>query len=152
MDETAKDSKITSILVAQQQADLAGLDLVEISKNDKHSVCKIMDYNKFAFAQKQAKKQQAKNAKAAAIKVKEIQFRPNTGEHDLKVKARRATEFLNAGNHVKVVIKYRGREQSFIEKGFELITQFTDLLDVEIQTIIKPARSGRMISAVFAAQ
>ncbi|MHA2135721.1 MAG: translation initiation factor IF-3 [Candidatus Thorarchaeota archaeon] len=50
--------------------------------------------------------------KPKKIKLKEIRIRPKIGDHDLQVKLRQATKFLEKGNQVRITVMYRGREAS----------------------------------------
>lgn len=85
-----------------------GLDLVEVSPNAEPPVCKIMDFGKYKYLQKKkaadAKKHQHHQ------ELKEIKFRPKIEKHDYEFKLRKAREFLDEGNKVKVTIRFRGRE------------------------------------------
>ena len=46
----------------------------------------------------------------AVVEVKEIKIRPKTDDHDIEVKIRATRKFLEAGNKVKVICRFRGRE------------------------------------------
>lgn len=87
-----------------------GLDLVEVSPNTNPPVGKIMDYGKFKYAA-------SKRPKPKAIETKEVQFRPNIGEHDFKVKMERAKRFLSEGDPVQIVIAFKGRENAHRDLG-----------------------------------
>ncbi len=78
----------------------------------------MLDYNKFIYDLRIAKKNQAKKNRENTIVVKEVQLRPVTSQNDLTIKVNHAKEFLNDNNKVKVVIKFKGRELSFSQKGF----------------------------------
>jgi len=91
---------------AMKIAQEAGLDLVEVSPNTAPPVCKAMDYGRFLYHQQKEKKQP--RAKA----LKEVVFRPVTGDADYQRKLKNVIEFLGKGHKVKVMIKLRGRERS----------------------------------------
>lgn len=93
---------------ALKQAQDAGLDLVEINPKAQPPVCKIMDYGKFKYEEK--KKAQATKKNQQNQELKELTFRPNTDENDLKHKLEQAKEFLEEGDRVKFTIRFRGRE------------------------------------------
>ena len=67
-----------------------------------------MDYGKFKY--EQSKKQSNNSNK---VELKTIQFRPNTGDHDMDTKLGHAERFLDDGNKVKLVIRIRGRERAY---------------------------------------
>lgn len=93
---------------ALKQAQDQGLDLVEISPKAQPPVCKIMDYGKFKYEEK--KKAQAAKKNQQIQELKELTFRPNTDENDLKHKVAQAKEFLGEGDRVKFAVRFRGRE------------------------------------------
>ena len=66
------------------------------------------------------KKQESKK-KQKQITVKEIKFRPGTDIGDYDIKVRNLTKFLDAGNKVKVTLRFRGREMAHQELGMEML-------------------------------
>ena len=107
-------------------ADEQGLDLVEISPKADPPVCRIVDYSKFLYQQKN----KAKELKAKAVKVviKEIRFGPNTDDHDYNFKLKHAENFLKDGDKVKAYVFFRGRQIVFKDQGEILLLRFaTDL-------------------------
>ena len=51
---------------------------------------------------------------------------PNTDVHDFEFKVKHATNFLEEGNKVKVVVLFKGREMAYTEKGEELLNRFLE--------------------------
>lgn len=118
---------------ALRAAEERGLDLVEISPNANPPVAKIVDWGKFNY---QRTKQAQKNKRSTkASELKQMRFGLKIGEHDLGVKIRKVTEFLEAGHKVKITVFYRGREMAHKELGFQLanrvIEGFGDMVVVE---------------------
>lgn len=109
--------------MAQEQ----GLDLVEISPNAEHPVCKIVDYKKFLYEQK--KKQKEIKAKTAKVVIKEIRFGPNTDEHDFNFKLKHAQKFLEEGAKVKAYVFFKGRSIVYKEQGEILLLRFAQALE-----------------------
>ena len=108
-----------------------GLDLVLVSPNKDNPVCKMLNYSKYKFEMAKKAKEARKNQKI--IEIKEIRLSPNIDKHDLEVKAKNANKFIDAGNKVKVTMRFRGRELNFIEQGKEIMNQFRDLiLDAQV--------------------
>ena len=103
------------------------LDLVLVAPNANPQVCKIMNYGKYKF--EQAKKEKEAKKKQKVIEIKEIRLSPNIDNHDLEVKAKNAYKFIEAGNKVKVSMRFRGRELNFINQGREIMNKFKELLD-----------------------
>jgi translation initiation factor IF-3 len=86
-----------------------GMDLIEISPDAKPPVAKITDYGKFLYAQKKKQKEIKSKQNTASSEVKNVQIKIGTGEHDIEVKAKRASEWLAEGHRVKFELFLRGR-------------------------------------------
>ncbi|MCQ2054784.1 MAG: translation initiation factor IF-3, partial [Fibrobacter sp.] len=117
---------------ALQMAKDAGLDLVEVSPNAKPPVCKIINYGKYKF--EQLKKAKAAKAKQHVVKLKEIKMHPKTAENDYLYRIKQASEFLQDGMKVKLIMQFRGREMAHMDYGKRLmerakedLLQFGDL-------------------------
>lgn len=110
------------------------LDLVKVAPTANPPVCRIMDYGKYKYEIAKKEKEAKKNQKI--INVKEIRLTPNIEDHDLKVKAKRAIEFLKAGDKVKVTVRFRGRELGHTEIGYEVLDEFAKLIE-EVGTVEK---------------
>jgi len=93
---------------AMGKAKAVGLDLVEVSPNAEPPVCKILDFGKYKY-ELQKRATEAKK-KQKTVEIKEIKIRPNIGDNDYNIKLRAAVKFLEAGNKVKVSMRFRGRE------------------------------------------
>lgn len=107
--------------------------MVEISPDANPPVAKIVDWGKFNY---QRTKQLQKNKRSAkSFEVKQMRFGLKIGEHDLGVKQRKITGFLEAGHKVKIVIFYRGRELAHKDLGFKLadkvIASFGDTIAID---------------------
>ena len=132
---------IMSLSAALDAANARNLDLVEISPNANPPVCKIMDYGKYKFDL--AKKEKEAKKKQKVISVKEIRFSPSIDTNDLNTKVNQASKFLKSGDKVKVSVRFRGRELSYMDNGITLLNQFASKLE-EFSTIEKaPLKEGR---------
>ena len=120
------ETGVLSTRKAYKLAEMAGLDLVEISPNAKPPVCKITDYQKFLFQRKKRDKEIKSNAVKTVIK--EIRFGPNTDDHDFEFKIRYAEKFLESGYKVKAFVQFRGRAIVFKERGELLLLRFIQKL------------------------
>jgi len=127
IDSEGKQVGIVPIQQAQEMAREKDLDLVEISPTANPPVCKIMDYGKFIFQQK--KKQSEAKKKQKIIVVKEVQFRPRIDEHDFDFKKNHVIRFLEHGDKVKCIVRFRGREMTHMELGKAVL----DRLLVEVK-------------------
>lgn len=116
---------------ALMRAHETGLDLVEIGATAKPPICRIMDHGKFKYEQDKKKKEQKK--RTVVVKLKEVKFHVNVGDHDYETKMRHAFEFLAEGNRVKFSLMFRGRENAHRELGFELMKRVTaDIAEVAV--------------------
>jgi len=127
IDSEGQQVGIVPIQQAQDMAREKDLDLVEISPTAKPPVCKIMDYGKYVFQQK--KKQGEAKKKQKVIVVKEVQFRPRIDEHDFDFKKNNVIRFLEHGDKVKAIIRFRGREMTHMELGRAVLDRL--LLEVK---------------------
>src|SRR4051812_31389203 len=115
---------VVPIETALKLAQEADLDLVEVAPDSKPPVVKIMDYGKFKYEQAQKVKEARRNQ--ANTILKEVRFRLKIDKHDYETKAKRAVGFLQAGDKVKAMILFRGREQSRPEQGVRLLQKFAE--------------------------
>ncbi len=125
-----------------------GLDLVEIAPNAEPPVCRLMDYGKFLYSK--SKKKQESKKKQKQITVKEIKFRPGTDIGDYDIKVRNLTRFLEAGNKVKVTLRFRGREMAHQELGMEMLKRVEDALQNIGVVEQMPKMEGRQMVMVLA--
>jgi translation initiation factor IF-3 len=124
---------------AQFKARELGLDLVEVSPNSRPPVCSIMDYGKFQY--EKSKKQQA----SSVVKEKEFSLRYVIDDHDLQTKMNQAKKFLEKGDRVKIIIKFKARENAHREEGWEVINKAVGML-AEVGSPEKPpAMDGNRI-------
>lgn len=112
------------------------LDLVKIAPDAKPPVCKIINYSKYRY--EQMKKEKEARKKQKIIVTKELRISLNIDVHDLEVKTKKAFQFLNDGNKVKLSIRFRGREMGHADLAHELINKFVDKLK-EVGIVEKPA-------------
>jgi len=133
---------------ALSMASAAELDLVEVSPTAEPPVVRIMDYGKFLFEQN--KKAHSAKRKQKQIQVKEVKFRPGTGEGDYQIKVRNLTRFLTEGDKAKVTLRFRGREMVHQDIGRRLLDRVvSDLAPVSVVEQ-NPIMEGRQMVMVFA--
>lgn len=127
------DGEETTVLDIEDALDRAfdaELDLVLISDKGDIPVCKIIDYGKFLYENEKRQKEIKKNSRKAVSEVKEIQLRPVTDTRDIQIKAKKAKGFLNDGDKVRVVIRFKGRETSHKELGQNILNTFLESVGV----------------------
>ncbi|MBR1944376.1 MAG: translation initiation factor IF-3 [Alphaproteobacteria bacterium] len=132
---------------ALEIAESEELDLVLISEDANPPVCKILNYSKYKY-NLQKKKAEAKK-KQKIIALKEIQFRPFIGENDLLVKCKAIQRFILDGDKVKVVLKFRGRELSRKELGYEVINKVLETCSEFAKPEMAPKLEGSIIITVL---
>ena len=128
---------IVPIEQARQQAEQANQDLVLISPNPDNPVVRIMDYGKYQFEQAKREKEQKKQQKT--VEVKGVDIKLTTEEHDLQFKAKSARNFIEAGNRVKLSIRFRGREMAYTSRGYDVMNRFFSRME-DIAEIDRAAR------------
>ena len=135
---------IFSLESAQKAAYDKGLDLVLMAPQANPPVCRIMDYGKYRF--ERDKKEKEARKKQQTVEVKEIQLSCRIDTHDFDTKVNHAHRFLTAGNKVKVILKFRGREMTHQDFGREMLARFEEACkDVGIVDK-KPTLDGRFMS------
>ena len=102
-----------------------------------------MDYGKFKYKQSKRAHEAKKNQKI--VHLKEVKFRPNTDQHDYDFKLKHALRFLTAGDKVKIVIFFKGREIVHREGGERLLQRV--IKDTEEVAVVEtmPKQEGRML-------
>ena len=138
---------IVALNKALEAASEASLDLVEIVPNAEPPVCRVMDYGKFVFEQK--KQKQLAKKKQKQVQIKEIKFRPGTGEGDYQVKLRNLVRFLTDGDKTKVTMRFRGREHAHRELGLDLLKRVEADLSEFGEMEQAPAMEGRQMVMVL---
>jgi len=133
---------------ALQMASAAELDLVEVSPTAEPPVVRIMDYGKFLFEQN--KKAHSAKRKQKQIQVKEVKFRPGTGEADYQIKLRNLTRFLTEGDKAKVTLRFRGREMVHQDIGRKLLDRVSGDLAPHAVVEQNPLMEGKQMIMVFA--
>ena len=139
---------VVSLADALAKAKEFELDLVEISPNAVPPIAKIVDYGKFLYAEN--KKQKAAKAKAHTVEVKNIQVKVGTGDHDLSLKARKASEWLKEGHRVKIDLFLPGRTKYMDEKFLkERMERVLKLVSENYKVAEEPKKSPKGLTAVI---
>ena len=124
-----------------------GYDLVLMAPQAQPPVCRIMDYGKYRF--ERDKKEKEAKKKQQVIELKEIQLSCRIDTHDFETKARHAIKFLESGNKVRVVMRFKGREMSHVGIGQDIMKRFQDTCS-EVGSVDKaPVLDGRIMSMVI---
>ena len=147
VDQNGEQLGVMSSRDALALAEERQLDLVKIAPQAQPPVCKIMDYGKYRFEMSKREKEARKKQKV--ITLKEIQLSPTIEEHDMKVKANKAFEFLANGDKIKVTIRFRGRQMAHTEIGKDVMDRFYQIVQ-DKANIAKPAvLEGRNMTMIL---
>lgn len=138
---------VVSIKEALNIALEEGLDLVMIAEDSVPPVCKVLDYGKYKYELQKKKTESRKKQKT--IDLKEVQVRPFIGENDLMVKCKAIKKFIEAGDKVKLVLRFRGREMSRQELGHEVIKKVLDFCEEFAKPEATPKLEGSMILTIL---
>lgn len=132
-----------ALRAAQEQ----GVDLVEVAPNAEPPVCRMMNYGKFLY--QQAKRERDARKSQRGGEVREIRFRPKTGEHDIAFKLRAARRFLERSYKVKVRVRFRGREITHPDVAEQLLARLAGEL-ADVSAVEKgPMMEGRSMLMIL---
>lgn len=150
LDEIGKQVGILPKFEALNKARALGLDLVEIAPMAKPPVVKIIDFKKFLYQEEKKKREEKKKAKVSATK--EIRLSPFISENDLQVMIRRAREFLQDGDKVRMVLKFRGRQIIHPEFGRAVMQKVIDALNDISKVDREPHFEGKQLIGLLSAE
>ena len=125
-----------------------GLDLVLISPNAQPPVCRIVDYGRYRYEQEKREKEAKK--KQQTVEVKEVQLSCRIDTHDFETKAKHAKKFLESGNKVRVVMRFRGREMAHTELGNEVLKRIEESIKEYGVVEKQPVMEGRFMYMMVA--
>jgi translation initiation factor IF-3 len=147
------DGKQIGILTKDEALNYAidqGLDLVEVAPQAQPPVAKIIDFNKFLYQEEKKKREEKRKAKVS--ETKEIRLGPFMSDNDLQVMIRRGREFLEDGDKVRLVLKFKGRQITHPEFGHEIIkkviAELSDLSKVDRE----PHFEGKQLIALLSVE
>ncbi|MDT8341479.1 MAG: translation initiation factor IF-3 [Longimicrobiales bacterium] len=124
IDQDGEQVGVVSLDDARNRATEAELDLVEVAPGARPPVVRIMDWGKVRYERQKKQREARKNQ--TTVELKEVQLRPRTDEHDFQVKLKRARRFLEDGNVVRVVLRFRGRELRQPEVGVRALDRMLE--------------------------
>ncbi len=139
------------VIPTKEALEVAGqeeLDLVEVAPQVEPPVCRIMDFSKFKYDQEKKEREAKKHQQKTHLK--EVRLKPNIEEHDYQVKLRRAIDFLNKKDKVKVSLFFRGRQMVHRDLGRKVIDRFVKDAQAAGKIERDTTFEGRIMSAVIA--
>jgi len=147
IDENGDNVGVVPIADALARATAAGLDLVEISPDANPPVTKVLDYGKYKY-QEQKKAAEARK-RQKIVEIKEIKMRPSIDDHDYDVKMRSMKRFFDDGDKVKVTLRFRGRELSHQELGWQVLQRVKADTEPHAKVESEPRMEGRQMVMVL---
>jgi translation initiation factor IF-3 len=127
VDEDGGQLGVMRTMDALRLAQERGLDLVEVAPLAVPPVVRLLDFGQYKYEltkrEKEAKRRQR------SITFKEVRLKPKIGVGDFDTKVRRAVEFLEDGDRVKVSVQFRGRELTHPQIGRDLLDKFAKQIE-----------------------
>jgi translation initiation factor IF-3 len=142
IDSNGDQLGIVKTRIAIEMASEKNLDLVEISPTANPPVCKIMDFGKHLYEIRKRKSEAKKTQKQTQLK--EVKFRPVTEIGDYQVKLKKIQKFVENGDKVKVTLKFKGREVTHQDLGYQLLLRVKN--DLQDMTTVEsaPKKDGKL--------
>ncbi len=148
IDADGEQLGVVSLSQAREAAQERELDLVEVAPSARPPVVRLMDWGKHRYQEQKKKREARKNQHHT--EVKEVQLRPRIEDHDFDTKLKRARKFLKAGNIVRVVMRYRGRELRRPEVGVAKLEKMLEATsDIARVEHVSKTIEGRRLLAVL---
>jgi len=148
VDEEGAQLGVMPTAEALRLAQERGLDLVEVAPMASPPVTRLLDYGQFKYEQARREKEARRHQRS--VDFKEIRLKVKIGKGDFDTKVRRAVQFLEAGDRVKVTVQFRGREVSHAHLGRELLLRFAEQIGENGVLERQPLLEGRSMSLVIA--
>lgn len=144
LDQEGKQLGVMATREALEMAQHEGLDLVEITDKAKPPIVKVIDFQKFRY---QEDKKERSGSSKSSQGTKELRLKPFMAENDIGIKIKQAEKFLKAGDRVKLVVKFRGRQITKKEFGEKVMNTALEKL-ADVSTIVEePKIMGKLLVA-----
>ena len=148
MDEEGNQMGVMATPEALRLAQERGYDLVEVAPMANPPVTRLLDYGQFKYEQARREKEARRHQRS--VDFKEIRLKVKIGKGDFDTKVRRAIQFLEEGDRVKVTVQFRGREVSHAYLGRDLLVRFAEQVGEHAQVERQPLLEGKQMSLVMA--
>ena len=148
VDEEGNQMGVLATPEALRLAQERGYDLVEVAPMAAPPVTRLLDYGQFKYEQARREKEARRHQRS--VEFKEIRLKVKIGKGDFDTKVRRAIQFLELGDRVKVTVQFRGREVSHAYLGRDLLTRFAEQVGEHAQVERQPLLEGKQMSLVMA--
>ena len=142
IDSNSDQLGVTRTRLAIDKAVEQNLDLVEISPTASPPVCKIMDLGKHLYEIRKRRSEAKKTQKQTQLK--EVKFRPVTEIGDYQVKLKKIQKFIENGDKVKVTLRFKGREVTHQDLGYQLLQRVKTDLQESTTVEAAPKKDGKL--------
>lgn len=116
-----------SLKEAKTKAQEQGLDLMEMWRNNRLTIIKMLDYWKFLYRQKKQDQKNKQKWKVPDLKTIRITFK--IWEHDLQIRAKQAQGFAEHGHPLKVTLMLKWREKQYENIAMEKMQSFVTMIE-----------------------
>ena len=140
---------VKNIKDALTLASYANLDLVLISPNANPPVCKVMDYNKYKYEKSKKEKEALKRQKQSLSELKEFRLSPTIDVGDFETKIRNVTKYIEKGDKVRMVIRFKGRQMAHTDLGRGVLIKFAERLSDIAEVQEQPKLDGRSMTMLL---
>lgn len=123
------------------------LDLLCVAPKAEVPVCKILDYGRYRFEAQKKEREAKKNQHV--VEVKALRISPVIDKNDFDTKVKRAKEWLEDGQKVRIDMKFRGRMITRQEVGREVIKNFSEQVSDVADMSKAPNLEGNTMSVTF---
>lgn len=124
------------------------LDLVEVSPTAVPPVCRIQDYGRYLYEKEKSERAARKRQKV--ITIKEVKFSVTVDEHDYQTKKNQTVRFLGEGDKVKASLRFRGRQMTHRELGYNIINRLIQDIGEAGVVEFMPRMEGNTLHAILA--
>ena len=124
VDEDGSQLGVMATGEALRLAQDKGVDLVEVAPMAAPPVTRLLDYGQYKYEQTRRDKEARRHQRS--VEFKEVRLSPKIGKGDFDTKVRRAIQFLEDGDRIKVSCRFRGRELTHAYLGRDLLLRFAE--------------------------
>ena len=147
LDNEGKQIGIFTKFEALQKARELAVDVVEVAPGAKPPVAKLIDFNKFLYQEEKKRREEKRKAKTS--ETKEVRLGPFMSDNDLSVMIKRGREFLEDGDKLRLVVKFKGRQITRPEFGKVVIAKVVEALEDISKVEKEPRFEGRQLVAIL---
>lgn len=144
IDEKGEQVGVLSTQAAIDLAKEREKDLILIAPQASPPVAKIIEESKYKYQQQQRKQEVRKASKASDIK--EVRLSPFIATGDLESRIKRAKSFLEDGDKVRFLLRFKGREITKKEFGENVMDKVIESLEEVSQVETAPKLQGKVLS------